>query len=131
MLNSNESGFTLIEIIIAILLLTTAVLGIAASSGQMIGPAGEAEIEFQALQAVEDRITLISLDPRYVVLDSLYEGSEEGLPGLTGLVRTTTITRRQTQMQTGKVLDFTDVIVVVAGPGLANPVSRKLVVGAP
>lgn len=131
MLNKNESGFTLIEITIAILILTGAVLGIAASTGRLIQESGNTEIEFLALQAVEDKLSQISLDPRYALLDSIYSGTEEGLPGLDDLTRTTKITRTRETLPTGKVLDYTTIVVVMSGKGLSEDIFRKLVLGAP
>jgi len=131
MLKPERAGFTLVEIIIAILILTGAVLGIAASTGRLVASSGRTEIEFNALQAVEDRLSLVRLELRYGLLDSIFEGTETGLPGLDGLTRTTTVTRTQTVVSGGKVLDYTTVVVTLSGPRLEADVHRKLVLGAP
>ncbi len=125
------AGFTLIEITIAILILTVAVLGIASSAGRLIAPALSAEADFQALQAVEDRLSRIRMEPRYAKLDSLFAGTQTNLPGLTGYTRTTAVTRTRTTLTGGKVLDYTTLVVTVTGPRLKAPLSRKLVVAAP
>jgi type II secretory pathway pseudopilin PulG len=131
MLKQSQGGFTLIEITIAILILTAAVLGIAASTGRMIAPTGEAEIEFKALQIIEDRLAAIRLEPRYGVLDSLFSGTQSTLPGLPGYTRTTLVERHEIPQTGGKILDYTEVVVTVSGPGLATDRFRKLVLGAP
>ena len=131
MLKQNEDGFTIIEITIAILILTAAVLGIAATTGQMIGPSGDAELEFIALQAAEDRLAQIRMDPRYTALDSLYAGTESTLPGLPNVSRKTSITRTQATQSGGGVWDYTTVVVVVSGGLLKTTISRKLLIGAP
>lgn len=131
MLTRAQEGFTLIEITIAIMILTVAVLGIAASTGRMVQPAAEAELEFQALQAAEDRLTLVSLDPRYPMLDSLYSATETALPGLDGLKRTTEVSRARQTMEDGRVWDRTRVVVTLQGGALRAPVARTLVLGAP
>jgi prepilin-type N-terminal cleavage/methylation domain-containing protein len=131
MLKQSQGGFTLIEITIAILILTTALLGLGASTGRMIAPAGQAELEFKALQSVEDRLAAIRLEPRYGLLDSLFAGVQSSLPGLTGFTRTTSVTRHQIAQSGAKVLDYTEVVVTVSGPGLINDRYRKLVLGAP
>lgn len=131
MLNHDRQGFTLIELTIAIVILTTAVLGIAASTGSMIQPAGDAEIEFQALQSVEDRLALITLDPRYPILDSLYSATETGVPGLGAMTRTTVVTRRRQTLTGGGIWDRTEIVVTVSGGRLNEDVSRMLVLGAP
>lgn len=130
-MKQQKGGFTLIEITIAILILTAAVLGIAASTGQMLTPAGDAELEFQALQSVEDRLAHIRLDPRYALLDSIYEAEESQLPGLPDITRTTTVTRYQISQSGGKVWDYTEVVVTVSGGLLSSDIFRKLVIGAP
>lgn len=131
MLTKNQGGFTLIEICIAIVILTAAVLGLAASSGQMLSPVNDAESEFVALQYVEDRLAEIRLDPRYGVLDSLYEGTESSLPVLTGAQRVTAFTRTRDLQTSGKYTDYWTIVVTVSGGTLKEPVMRKLVVAAP
>jgi len=126
-----ERGFTLVEICIAIVILTAAILGVAASTGRMLSPTGDAELEFVALQAVEDRLAIISLDPRYGVLDSLYETTETNLPGLANVSRVTAITRTQDTIFGSNVHDFSTVVVTVSGGRLKAPLSRTLIVGAP
>lgn len=130
MLNDHRAGFTLVEIVIAILILTVAVLGLASSTSSMLAPTADAEIEFIALQSVEDRLALIGLDPRYAVLDSLYAGTDSVL-GVPGAARTTAFTRTQTSGSGSKVIDYWTVVVTASGGRLANAVSRKLVIGAP
>lgn len=127
----DEEGFTLIEVCIAIVILTAAVLGLAASSGQMLSPVNDAESEFVALQHVEDRLSEIRLDPRYGVLDSLYVATETTLTGLPGAQRQTAVTRTRVQQSSGKFIDYWTVVVTVSGGRLREPVLRKLVVAAP
>lgn len=126
-----QGGFTLIEITIAILILTVAVLGIAQSAGQMITPAISAELEFQALSAVEDRLAFIRLEPRYGVLDSLFAGTESSIAGNDELTRVTAVTRTRQDLGGGKTLDYTTIVVTVNGARLSAPISRKLVMAAP
>ena len=131
MLKKSQGGFTIIEITIAIMILTAAVLGIAASTAQLLVPTGDAELEFQALQSVEERLALIRLDPRYVLLDSIYEDAETNLPGLTDLTRETVVTRRQVAQTGGKIWDYTEIVVSITGGRLKNDIYRKLILGMP
>lgn len=128
---TNQKGFTLVEIMISIVILTVAILGLGASTSRMMTPVGDAEEEFLATQAAEDRLAEISLDPRYGLLDSLYAGADSGLVGLPGFTRTTALTRTTTSGTAGKVIDYWTVTVVVNGGRMTNSVSRKLVIGAP
>jgi len=131
MLKQNQAGFTLIEITIAILILTGAVLGIAASTGRLIAEAGETQMEFIALQSVEDRLSQVRLELRYALLDSIFTAEESNLPGLPGLTRSTKVTRTRETVQGGKILDYTTIVVTVSGGRLQNDIYRKLVLGAP
>jgi len=131
MLKQSKAGFTLIEITIALMILTAAVLGIAASTASLLTPAGEAELEFQAIQSMEDRMSQIRLDPRYALLDSIYEESETDLPGLLNITRNTTVTRNQVTQTGGKVWDYTVVVVTMSGGLLKSDLYRKLLIGMP
>ncbi len=131
MLKRKGVGFTIIEICIAIVILTVAVLGLAASSGQMLSPVNDAESDFVALQHVEDRLSEIRLDPRYGALDSLYAAEETDLPGLTGASRVTELARTRTRQSGGRYVDYWTVVVTVSGGGLKEPVFRKLIIAAP
>lgn len=131
MLTTEQNGFTLIEIMISVVILSVAILGLGASTSQMMTPVGEAEIEFLAMQAAEDRLAEISLDPRYGILDSLYAGADTAVLGLPGHTRTTGLTRTQAAGTGGKVVDYWTVTVAVTGGRLTNSISRKLVIGAP
>ncbi len=129
-LSKPEGGFTLIEIVIAISILSVAVLGIASSTARMLIPATVAELEFQALQSVESRMALIRLEPRYTLLDSLYEGTTTNMPGLTDVTRTTAVTRKQVDLGGGKMWDYTEVVVTMSGGRLPSDISRKVTIGA-
>lgn len=127
----DKQGFTIIEMIVAILILTTAILGMGASAGFMMQAASSAGVKSEALQAVEGRISQIVMDPRYEVLDSLYGGTETDLPGLIGYDLVTKITQTRTQGQSGRYTDYKEVMVTVSGPGIVDGISRTMIVGAP
>ena len=127
----DKQGFTIIEMIVVVFILTTAILGIGASSTYMIQAASGARVKSEALQAVEGRISQIVMDPRYDNLEFLYAKTEKDLPGLEGYDRVTNITHVQTQGQAGRVTDYKVVMVSVSGPGLAESMSRTMIVGSP
>ena len=124
-----RNGFTIIEMTIAILILTSAILGIGASASFMMQAASSTGVKSEALQAVSGRISQIVMDPRYIVLDSLYAGTETNLPGLEGFKMVTSITQTK-KTRGGRTTDYKTVMVTVSGPGLAD-VSRTMIVGAP
>ena len=126
-----ESGFTLIELIVALAILTTVILGLSLSAGSLGVVSANAEVDAAAVQAVEDRITLVSLDDRYEALDSLYTATESGLPNLPGATRETAVTRIQTTDGSGNVLDYHRVTVSVSGGPLSRKFARTIAVAAP
>ncbi len=131
MLSRSEKGFTLVEIMIAIVMLSVAILGLAASSSKMLEPTNSAETEFIALEHVQDRLAEVRLDPRYGILDSLYAATDSPLVGLPGAVRNTTFTRTNTLQTSGKYVDYWTIVVTVSGGRLPAPVARSLIIAAP
>jgi len=127
MLKRSE-GFTVVEVIVALLILSVAVLGVAGSTTSLTTAAVSAEQRAAALYSVQDRIARIEADGRYATLDSLYAGVDSGVPA-PGYVRTTTV---QTVSVTNPTpLDYTRITVSVIGPGLTAPIERSLLVAAP
>lgn len=126
----DREGFTLIETIFALVILSVGILGMTSMTGRLLTTAASAEERALALQAIEDRISLIAIDPRYAELDSLYEQSEAAVAGLPGYTRTTVITRTTTTVSGGGIIDLTSITVTVEGRFLDSPLSRTLKVGA-
>lgn len=124
-------GFTLIEMIVVVSIITTAILGMGASAGFMIRAAATARLEAEALQSVEGRISQIVMDPRYASLESLYSGSEAELPGLPDLRRLTQISWIVSTSDSGGLIDYKVVMVSVTGPDLQTAVSRTTTIAAP
>lgn len=126
----NRRGFTIIEMAVSILILTSTILGMGASSAYMIQASSGAVVRSEALQAVESRIAQVTRDPRYQSLDSLYAGTDSDLPGLEGYDRVTEISHVLLTGESGAV-DYKAVSVTVSGPGLTEDISRMSIVGAP
>jgi len=126
---STQAGFTLVEVVVALVILSTAVLGLGASATRLTTASANAELRALALQSVEDQIARIRLDPRYGGLDTLYAGVETGLFPVAGITRTTTVTH--VQETTPLVLDYKRISVSVAGAPLTAPVERQIVIAAP
>ena len=125
-----RDGFTIVEILLALLLLSFTVMGFQAATGEIIHYAAQSDREAVAVQLVEDRLDLIRMDPDYTDLESRYETTEADVEGYTGLTRTTTIVRTY-QEQANGVLDYQKITVTVTGASLRDPVARTVVIGAP
>ena len=126
----NRSGFTLVEVVVSLVILAVGILGISTSVSRLSLTSATVEQRAVALQAAQDRISLILLHPRYGELDSLFSATETDLPGLEGFTRTTFITRIQTPGTGGRVVDFTRITVSVDGALLTSPVTQTVMVAA-
>lgn len=125
-----RDGFTIVEILLALLLLSFTVMGFQAATGEIIHFAAQSDRQAVAMQLAEDRLDLIRLDPDYGALESRYEMAPTQLQDYPDLTRATEIVRTREQQATG-VLDYVTITVTVAGSGLRAPVARTIVVGAP
>ena len=125
-----RDGFTVVEVLLSLLLLSFVVLGFQAATGEIIHYAAQSDRQLVAVQLAEDRLELIRVDPDYEALASRYAGTESAIPGFDGFTRQTVITRTSTELQTG-LLDYQRITVTVAGTGLRESVARTLVVAAP
>lgn len=123
---SSDRGFTLIEILVALGLLTTVVLGLAAVSLGYISSVTITDRRETALQLADSRIDQVQMDPDYGGLDTLYAGTESSFPTLPGVTRTTVISHI-----TSASNDFKRITVTVSGPGITPPLSRTVSVAAP
>lgn len=125
-----RDGFTIVEVLLALLLLSFMVMGFQAATGEIIHYAAQSDREAVAVQLVEDRLDLIRLDPDYTSIESRYENVESDMADYPGLTRTTNVVRTY-QEQTSGILDYTKVTVTVSGESLRGPVARTIVLGAP
>lgn len=126
-----RQGFTLIEVVVALVILSTAVLGLAATAGRLSTAASSAELRALALESVEDRLARVRLDPRYGLLDSIYTGTETDVLGTEtpGYSRKTTISH--VQQGNPVSVDYTKILVEVTGPMLSPPIARQITIAAP
>jgi len=130
MLSARQShGFTLVEVVVALVLLSTAILGLGASASRLTTSAANAEVRALALESVEDQIARIQLDPRYDALDSVYVGTQSDVLGIGGYTRTTTVSH--VQQGNPVTLDYKRFFVTVTGPMLTPAISRTIIVAAP
>jgi prepilin-type N-terminal cleavage/methylation domain-containing protein len=128
MLTARRDGFTLVEVVVALVILSTAVLGLGASTSRLATAAATAELRTLALESAEDVLAQVRLDPRYAALDTAYAGTDSDVFGIPGMTRTTTVDH---VLETNPDVDYKKVSVIVSGPLLTAPVSRQLIIGAP
>lgn len=121
-------GFTLIEVIAALVLLMIVVTALATVTGRFVRTVSQTELHVAAVQLAQDRIQMIQMDPNYSGLDTAYVGVESNFPTLTGFTRETQITQVG---GSGQPNDYKRVTVIISGPGLPQPVERTTTVAAP
>jgi prepilin-type N-terminal cleavage/methylation domain-containing protein len=120
---NNRSGFTLIEVLVAMVLLGFAVLGVqAAVTDRFVRNVGMEDQRAIAHQLAADRIAAVQNDPRYTGISSNYAGSEDPVSGFAGYRRDTFV-----RESTG----YTVVTVQVLTPVARDTVVRTVAVGAP
>lgn len=124
----HRSGFTLVEVTIALVILSVVLLGLAATTSGFVRTVAASDRHTAAITLAEDRIALIQIDPNYARLDAVYAGLESGFPTLPGYTRHTAVVRVGAQ---GQPTDFKRITVTVSGPGLPEPVQRTVTVAAP
>ena len=121
-------GFTLVEVMMALSVVTAVVLALATATAAFLHIVGVGDKRASAIQLADSRIDEIQLDPNYPTLETTYAGTESSFATLPGFARTTVI------VQTGgpgQPLDYKKITVTVDGPGLPNPISRTITVAAP
>jgi type IV pilus modification protein PilV len=126
----SRNGFTLVEVIVAMLILTTMMLGAQALAGRMIRTSANANIQVTAAQLADDRIDFVRLDPQYDSVNARYAGTENPVPGYPSFTRTTASTRTVTTTSNGTT-DFITLTVTVAHQALSTPVARTIVLTMP
>jgi prepilin-type N-terminal cleavage/methylation domain-containing protein len=115
-------GFTLIEVIIAMVILMSVIAAMATATGGFVRSVAEDDRRAAAVQLADDRLQLIQIDPNYTGFGA-YAATENNFPSLPGFTRTTSVTR-----VTANNEDYTTITVVVNGPGLLRPVTRTTTV---
>lgn len=121
-------GFTLIELMVALVIFAVVVLGLGAATSQFVHTVAIGQRRAAAIQLAEGRIEAVQMDPNYAALDTAYAGTETGFPTWAGLQRETRIVQVG---GSGQSVDHKKVTVTVTGPGLTSPISRTIVVAAP
>jgi prepilin-type N-terminal cleavage/methylation domain-containing protein len=120
------SGFTLVEMMIALVILAGVALAVGGSTGQLVRAGADDRIAGQAAAAAEAQLGLVLVWPEYATIDSAFAGTVANTP-FTGASRTTTVVRTG---GTGQANDYKKITVTVTAPGLSVPVSRSLTIAA-
>lgn len=124
-----RAGFTMVEVVVALMLMSIAVLGLQLVAAGMLRQTSASQIRLTAAQLAEDRIDLIKLEPIYANLSN-YVATETNITGFPKFTRETVLTARRDSTAAG-VTDYKRITVSVTAPGLTTPIVRNITVGAP
>ncbi len=124
--HARSGGFTLIEVMIALVILSAVLLTLAASTTRYLSIIAKNRIRIQAGAVADARIASIRVAPNYATLVAQFDGTLPNVP-FQGYTRETRVVR----VGEGTTADRTGVVVTVAGPQLPTPVTRYTTVAAP
>lgn len=120
---ADEKGFTLLEALLALVILGFALMGVqAVITDRLIGEVGRHDQRATADQLAADRLHAVEASPDYAALSRDFAGTEDPVEGHPGF-------RRITLVSVGSGL--TTVTVRVVTPDRQDTVSRTRTVGTP
>ena len=125
----NRKGFTLIEILIAMVILTIVSVGLGKFVATFLHTVGTSTAKTVATAVAQERLELIRADPNYAGLVATYNAQTTvGFPNYGSMTRTTRVVRT-----TGVAprRDYTKVTITVTEPTMGTPVNVTIVVAAP
>ena len=123
---SSRAGMTLIEVIVAMVLLTGALLSMGAFIARYANVTGSIARRSEANELVADRLEEVKGGLKYSAIDSLYAKTEPTIAGHPGLTRQTLVTR--TGGFAPSLYDYKTVTVIVNGPGLKTPSKKTTII---
>lgn len=120
-----RAGFTLIELMLAIAILTIVLTGVARYTSQFLRAVSTSTTRTMAAEIATEQLQLVKADPSYLTLGAIWDETKTGFPGYPNMTRTTTVSRI-----TGNApaRDYTVVTIRVTEPTMGTPVNLTTVV---
>jgi Tfp pilus assembly protein PilV len=116
---------TLIEVMTAMAIVTSALLGFGAFIGRFMHATTQADMSSVAMDLAVSRVELIKAWPTYSTLETTFNGTQSGLANCLGCTLTTLITKDSTA-----ITNYKTVSVKVAVPNLSSSYTAAPI-GAP
>jgi prepilin-type N-terminal cleavage/methylation domain-containing protein len=124
----STGGFTLVEIMIALVIMSVVLLGMAASTAVLVHNSTGQRNRTQLIETADARIDEIVASPDYDGLETQFAGTTRDIP-LPGIVQVTTIRHVTDQVgRNGGFQDFKVVTVTVTATGVIGTVQRTITV---
>jgi prepilin-type N-terminal cleavage/methylation domain-containing protein len=121
-----SEGFTLIEVIMAVSILSAVTLMMAAPASRFLSVTARSQRRIAASTVADAQIALVRMYPNYDSLRIKFDSTRSNIP-FTGYTRVTSVVRTGA----GGNGDITRVVVTVNGPGLSSPIKRTATIAAP
>ena len=122
----SSAGFTLVEVLIALAMLSVVLLAAAASTTKYLGVITRNRMRIQAAAVADAQIAKVRVSPAYDSLTVRFDSTRSGVP-FPGYTRSTRVIRSGA----GSTTDVTKIRVTVSGPELSSPVIRYATIAAP
>lgn len=124
-----RNGFTLVEVVVALLILGMALLGLALFVSRMAHAGTSSHLLGTASELAADRIETIKSATTYAGLGS-FAGTETTIPGIgnSGFTRQTII--RHVGGGTSDSVDYRIVTVIVTNPAMTDSVRKTTIIAA-
>lgn len=123
---SSTRGFTLIEVMIALVILSGVILSMGAGTSRYLSIITRSRIRIQAAAVADAQIAAVRVAPDYATLTATFNGTLADVP-FPSYSRVTQVVRTGA----GTTADRTRVMVTVTGPHLATPVVRYTTLAVP
>lgn len=124
---ASRRGMSLVEIVVALTILTGAMLGLGAFGVRFTKTMTQTRIVSTALDLATDRLEDVKASQTYTGIDT-FGGTETAPNGMTGYKRTTTVTR--VGGAANAVVDYRIVTVEVRGPASTVPVRKTTIIAS-
>jgi prepilin-type N-terminal cleavage/methylation domain-containing protein len=122
---SARRGMTLIEVMIALSIITTAMLGLGAFLPNFMHVSAQGTIQSAASDIAVTQVETIKAWPTYSTLSTFAATTSTGLTNCLGCTRVTAVTHTLTT-----TADYETISVTVSGPNIAVPVEKTTVIAA-
>jgi len=123
-----RSGITLVEVVVAISLLSGVLLALAGFAYRLAVSTSNSRVAAISSQLVADRLETVKGAMRYAAIDSMFKGTESPVTGFTGFDRQTWVTH--IGGGTTDSVDYRIVTVEVRNARLAAPMRKTTIIAA-
>jgi prepilin-type N-terminal cleavage/methylation domain-containing protein len=119
-------GMTLVEVIVAMVLLSGSLLAMGAFVARYANVTGSTTIRAEANELVADRLEEVKGALQYSTIEAVFAKTEPSIPNHPGFRRVTLVTHTG---GTGPSLyDYKSVTVIVTAPALKNPAKKSTII---